>query len=604
MRLIAAWSDQDFEEGVEYELAGTACETVVGRGRAHYPARVQSLFPADALLQRCGAQGYFAESVFDRAGNALGHFGVISDKPLQIDPSWDRLFWLLQVRATGELTRRRQEERLSYLLHHDTLTGLPNRLLFLDRLNQALTRANWNHVLVSVMLCELDRFKLVSDALTPTVADHLLQSVTERLDACVRAGDTVARLGTKEFGLLLVDLASSDHISPIARKLLRAFSEPFLIDGQVITLGANIGVSVYPGDGEDAETVLRCAEAATFRAGGQGGSDYRFYTGAMNVKAAERLRLEQDLRRALEQHEFLLHYQPLVDLVSRRTTGFEALLRWQDPERGLVSPADFIPLLEETGLIVPVGEWVLRTACAEKETWRRAGLTIPRLSVNLSGRQLNDPDLIATVRRVIEETRIDPRTLELEITESTIQNAEVAAGILRDLSAMGLTLAIDDFGTGYSSLSYLKRLPGRHAQDRPVVRAGHHHRSQRRRDREGDHRHGAQPPDAGDRRRRRDAASSSRSSRPKRATRSRAICSAGPSRPARWARSCGESRRSPPPSLASPSPRPRRSRRAPAPSRRRSRSVGAARRSPGGRPWSGGAPRGHAGAARSGSRGC
>jgi diguanylate cyclase (GGDEF)-like protein len=355
--------------------------------------------------------------------------------------------------------RRRQEERLSYLLHHDTLTGLPNRLLFLDRLNQALTRANWNRVQVAVMICELDRFKLVSDALAQPLADGLLRGVTERLQACVRDGDTVARLGGKEFGLLLVDLASSDHISPIARKVLNAFSEPLLVDGQRIALGANIGVSVYPGDGEDAETVLRSAEAATFRAGSEGRNDYRFYTRAMNLKAAERLRLEQGMRRALERQEFLLYYQPLVDLVSGRTTGLEALLRWQDPERGLVAPGEFIPLLEETGLIVPVGEWVLRTACAEKESWRRAGIAIPRLSVNLSGRQLTDPDLLATVKRVIEETRIDPRTLELELTESTIQNAEAAASILKDLSAMGLTLAIDDFGTGYSSLSYLKAFP-------------------------------------------------------------------------------------------------------------------------------------------------
>lgn len=459
VRLIALWSDQDYEEGIEYDLAGTACESVVARGRAYYPAGVQSLFPDDKLLRKHGIEGYFGEPIFDRASKPLGHFGVMSDKPLQIDASWDRLLWLLQARAAGELTRRRQEERLSYLLHHDTLTGLPNRLLFLDRLNQALTRANWNRVLVSVMLCELDRFKMVSDALSQPVADQLLQSVTERLQACVRDGDTVARLGSKEFGLLLVDLAAADHVSPIARKLVRTFTDPFLVDGQRIVLGANIGVSVYPGDGEDAETVLRCAEAATFRAASEGRNDYRFYTGAMNLKAAERLRLEQALRRALERREFLLHYQPLVDLVSGRTTGLEALLRWQHPERGLVSPGEFIPALEESGLIVPVGEWVLQAACTEKETWRRAGLEIPRLSVNLSGRQLNDPGLIAAVSRVIEETRIDPHTLELEITESMIQNAEEAAGILKDLSAMGLTLAIDDFGTGYSSLSYLKAFP-------------------------------------------------------------------------------------------------------------------------------------------------
>jgi diguanylate cyclase (GGDEF)-like protein len=459
VRLIAVWSDQDFEEGIEYDLAGTPCETVVGKSRAHYPTGVPSLFPRDEWMKRHGMESYFAEPIFDRAGNALGHFGMMSDKPLYVDPSWDRLLWLFQVRATGELIRRRQEERLSYLLHHDTLTGLPNRMLFLDRLTQALTRANWKRVIVSVMLCDLDRFKLVSDALSQPVADALLQSVGERLATCVRDGDTVARLGSKEFGLLLVDVAAPEHITPIARKVLKTFEPPFLVEGQRISLGANVGISVYPGDGEDAESLLRCAEAATFRATSARHDEYRFYTGAMNAKAASRLRLEEDLRRALERREFLLHYQPLVDLVSGRTTGLEALLRWQTSDRGLVGPSEFIPALEETGLIVAVGEWVLRTACIEKEAWRRAGMAFPRLSVNLSGRQLNDPSLIGTVGRVIEETRIDPQSLELEITESMIQNADVAAGILKDLRAMGVTLAIDDFGTGYSSLSYLKAFP-------------------------------------------------------------------------------------------------------------------------------------------------
>ncbi len=459
VRLVAAWSDENLVEGIEYDLAGTPCETVVGKGRAYYATQVQSLFPRDQWLHRHAMQGYFAEPIFDRAGNPLGHFGLISDKPLHIDPTWDRLFWLLQMRAAGELTRRRQEQRVSYLLQHDMLTSLPNRTLFLDRLNQALTRANRQRVLVSVMLCELDRYKLVSDALTQPIADQLLQAISERLSGCVRDGDTVARLGSKEFGLLLVDVAALDHISPIASKVLQSFAEPYTVEGQRISLGANIGISVYPDDGEDAETILRCAEAATFRASSEGRSDYRFYTGAMNVKAAERLHLEQSLRQAIERQEFLLYYQPLVDRVSGRPTGLEALIRWQNPERGLVGPGEFIPALEDTGLIVPVGEWVLRTACAEKEAWRRAGIDIPRLSVNLSGRQLNDPSLIGSVRRAIEDTHIDPRTLELEITESMIQNADVAADILRDLSAMGVTLAIDDFGTGYSSLSYLKAFP-------------------------------------------------------------------------------------------------------------------------------------------------
>jgi diguanylate cyclase (GGDEF)-like protein len=261
-------------------------------------------------------EGYFAEPIFDRAGNPLGHFGLMSDKPLHVDPSWDRLLWLFQVRATGELARRRQEERLSYLLHHDTLTGLPNRTLFLDRLNQALTRANWQRVIVSVMLCDLDRFKLVSDALSQPVADALLQSVGQRLQTCVRDGDSVARLGSKEFGLLLVDIAEPEHISPIARKVLKIFAEPFVVEGQRISLGANIGISVYPGDG-GTPGVLRCAEAATFRTAG-GRDEYRY--GCHEREAASRLRLEGPAPRA-RAARFLLHYRPLVDLVTAARTS-------------------------------------------------------------------------------------------------------------------------------------------------------------------------------------------------------------------------------------------------------------------------------------------
>ncbi|HEY6553290.1 MAG TPA: EAL domain-containing protein, partial [Vicinamibacteria bacterium] len=456
---IAAWRDGEYEQGVEFALAGTPDESVVAGARAYVPDGLGALFPRDARLAEMGLVSFFAEPLFDREGKPVGHFGMMHDKPLRLDAAGEALVRIFSARAVAEVERRRAETRLSHLANHDQVTDLPSRALFIDRLNQSLARANWHNVLVAVLRVDMERFKVINDTVGQAVGDHLMQLLAMRLRSCVRDGDTVARLGVEEFAVILVEVRSPDDVAPIARKIQAAFGPPFHVKGHEFVMTTAIGIAIYPPDGEDAETLIRSAEAATHSARRQGLNEYQFYAASMNAKAAERLRLEADLRKAIDRGEFEVHYQPQIDLRQRRLTGVEALIRWRHPELGLVSPTEFISLLEETGLILPVGEWVLRQACGQKKAWRDEGLAVARMSVNLSSRQLNDPSLVATVSRILGETALDPSDLELEITEGMIEDADQALKILHGLSAMGVTLAIDDFGMGYSSLAHLKRFP-------------------------------------------------------------------------------------------------------------------------------------------------
>ena len=458
-RLIAAWKDGEYEQGVEFPLAGTPDEGVVGGARAYIPDGLRDLFPRDARLAEMDLVSFFGEPLLDREGNPVGHFGMMHDKPLRLDPAAEALVRIFSARAVAELERRREETKLSHLANHDQVTDLPSRALFIDRLNQSLARANWHNVLVAVLRVDMERFKVINDTVGQAVGDLLMQLIAFRLRSCVRDGDTVARLGVEEFAVILVEVKSPDDVAPIARKIQAAFGPAFRVQGHEFVMTTAIGIALYPPDGEDAETLIRSAEAATHSARRQGLNEYQFYAASMNAKAAERLRLETDLRRAIERGEFEVHYQPQIDLWQRRLTGVEALIRWRHPELGLVSPTEFISLLEETGLILPVGEWVLRQACGQKKAWRDQGLAVARMSVNLSSRQLNDPNLVATVRRILGESELEPTDLELEITEGMIEDADQALKVLQGLSAMGVTLAIDDFGMGYSSLAHLKRFP-------------------------------------------------------------------------------------------------------------------------------------------------
>ena len=362
--------------------------------------------------------------------------------------------------STGkDITERMQaQERLQHIAHHDALTGLPNRVLLLDRLDQALARAHWQHRVVGVMFLDLDRFKNVNDTLGHHVGDALLKAMAARLQGCVREGDSIARLGGDEFAVLLDDVAHAEDISIVAGKILGAFALPFSIQSHELFITASIGISMYPTDGTVSATLLKNADAAMYRAKDLGKNNYQFYSADMSTAAFERLTLESSLRRALERHEFVLHYQPQIDLASGQIVGVEALLRWQHPDFGLVAPTQFISVAEETGAIVPIGEWVARSAMQQVMRWRKAGFPHLRVAVNVSSRQFNEPKFLETVGYLLEETGLPPDALELEITESVImKNADVTIERLQALHAMGVRFAIDDFGTGYSSLSYLRR---------------------------------------------------------------------------------------------------------------------------------------------------
>jgi len=356
--------------------------------------------------------------------------------------------------------RMRLQERLHYLAHHDELTTLPNRAMFIDRLEQALHHAKRHQRALAVMFLDLDRFKNINDTLGHDLGDALLQDFAQRLCHCLREGDTVARLGGDEFTILLEDMADVSDTTSLAEKILGALSAPFILDSQELFVTTSIGISVYPDDGHDVRTLLKNADTAMYRAKDLGRDNCKFYSAEMSTLTHTRLTLETQLRRALERNEFKLHYQPQIDSTSGAIIGAEALLRWHHPERGLISPADFIPLLEDTGMIIPVGEWVLRTACKQASMWQDSGIPPICMSVNLSTRQLDTPDFAAFVSQALRDTGLGPEYLELEITESMlIQNAEKTIEIMRAIKETGVSFAMDDFGTGYSSLSYLKRFP-------------------------------------------------------------------------------------------------------------------------------------------------
>lgn len=364
------------------------------------------------------------------------------------------------------------QARISYLASYDSLTGLANRRLFRDQIERAIGAAKMRGHLVGVLFMDLDRFKRVNDTLGHGAGDKLLQVVAERLRAHVRGSDLVgraetdeiapaiSRLGGDEFTVLLSKLAAPEDAGDVARRILRAIPEAIALDGHTVSLSASIGIAVYPVDGEDVETLVKHADAAMYSAKEKGRDNFQFFSRRINATALRKLALETHLRAALERDELRLHYQPRMDLHSGRIAAVEALLRWTHPELGVVSPREFIPLSEETGLITPIGEWVLRTACLQARKWQETGVGAISISVNVSPRQFAENDLRDVVGRVLRDTGVDPKLIELELTERLLlQDNEETALVLRDLRAMGVAIALDDFGTGYSSLSYLARFP-------------------------------------------------------------------------------------------------------------------------------------------------
>lgn len=361
---------------------------------------------------------------------------------------------------SAEAQLREHRERLYHLVHHDALTNLPNRMLLQDRLARMTMKAKRNNTYVAVMFLDLDRFKKVNETLGHDIGDKLLLGVAKRLENCVRKSDTVARLGGDEFAILLDDLRDVKFVAVVARKILQALSKPIMVEEYELYATSSIGISLYPDDSEDLDVLLRCADTALYRAKDAGKNNYQYYTADMNTRAFEFLLMESGLRKAIDNNELVVFYQPLIDLENNKLIGMEALLRWRHPEKGMISPGDFIPLAEETGLIEPIGEWVLRAACAQNKQWQDAGYPPVKVSVNMSARQFSKKNIAEMIGDILEETGLSPEHLGIEITESVImQDVKSTISKLKQLHKMGVSLSIDDFGTGYSSLSYLKLFP-------------------------------------------------------------------------------------------------------------------------------------------------
>ncbi|MEW7995183.1 MAG: EAL domain-containing protein [gamma proteobacterium symbiont of Clathrolucina costata] len=378
------------------------------------------------------------------------------------------------------------QDQINFLAHHDALTRLPNRALFRERFDHALMHARRENASIALLFLDLDRFKTVNDTLGHPVGDQVLLEVSKRMNQIIRASDTLARLGGDEFVLLLEEQTDAQHAAVVARKLIDLFSRPMIIGEHELVVTASIGITLYPNDGDDPDKLIRHADRAMYEAKQQGRNTYRFFTQALTEGALERLMMENDLRRAVARNELILHYQPIVNLETRKLQGIEALVRWQHPEQGLIAPGLFIELAEEIGIIGEIGQWVLRAACSQLARWDRDGFKVPRISVNLSVQQIDREGLITMVSEELNSSGLSPERLELEVTESMlIRNPELSRTVLSELRTLGVKFAIDDFGTGYSSLAYLKLLPldhlkidqsfvrdiGKDANDEAIVRA-------------------------------------------------------------------------------------------------------------------------------------
>jgi len=360
-----------------------------------------------------------------------------------------------------DITERKDaEQRLAFLAHHDSLTSLPNRTLLVDRLTQAVTFARRNKRLAAVLFLDLDNFKNINDTLGHVTGDNLLRAVGQRLRSIVRAGDIVARPAGDEFIIVLTDVARIDVVAKLTQKVIGAFSKPFAVEDGELFVNTSIGVSIYPFDGEDVEALIRNADTAMYQAKDRGRNNFQLYTPNMHAAALHRLGLESDLRRALAKGELLLHYQPIVNIASGAVIAAEALVRWRHPTRGLLQPADFIAVAEQTGLLVPIGEWVLRTACRPAQTWKLGTGGRIRLSVNLSARQFAQPKLLGTVADALRDSLLQPADLELELGEGAIsKDPDNSQRMIGGLKNLGVRVALADFGSGHNSLEHVKQYP-------------------------------------------------------------------------------------------------------------------------------------------------
>lgn len=438
------------------EMSGYRSEEIIGKN-----PRVLASGKHDREFYRImwddlNAHGYWQGEIWDRHKNG------------RVYPKWMSITAVRDVQGTvtnyvaiaRDITEQAEAEKnIHFLAYFDVLTGLPNRTLLRDRLGQMIAVSHREQNKFALLFMDLDRFKYINDSMGHSVGDRLLQDVALRIQQNIREEDTVARLGGDEFIVLLRD-TDVEGASVVSRKLLDALAAPYDLEGHTISTQASIGISIYPDHAQDADTLIKNADMAMYRAKEEGRNNYQFFRPEMNFRVDLLFSMEKDLRMALERGEFLLHYQPQADLTTGKLCGIEALLRWNHPEKGPISPGEFIPVAEETGQIVPIGTWVLRTACAQMVEWRKSGMTDISIAVNLSIRQLRQPMLAEQVKAILEEFRLEPRYLELEITEGIMMgDNQIAMNFLSEMHELGVQLSIDDFGTGFSSLNYLKRLP-------------------------------------------------------------------------------------------------------------------------------------------------
>ena len=464
VEIQAMWDGKSITRGYVYDLEGTPCADVV-QGRANLIRKgVAERYPDDSALREWGIESYFGSRLKGLQNEVIGLIVIMDTRPLEL-PSWKRyLLRVFAARIGGELQRRRAEEDVYRLAHYDILTGLPNRLLFHDRLEQAMVHALRNDQCLALLFIDLDRFKHVNDTLGHAGGDLLLREVAGRLTALLRRSDTVALLGGDEFTILMTDFDSESAMLKIAAELshriIEELGEPFLIDNAEMFISASVGITCFPADGVNIDYLVRNADLAMYKAKEQGRNCFEFYRPEFNEVAERRGRMETELRAAIGAGEMQLHYQPIVDVEAGTVVGLEALVRWLHPQQGLVLPDDFVGLAEESGLMLPLGERVIDTACRQLGAWRRAGVEVGWLSINLSLRQLTRGNLLEVLEAARKRYGVAAGQLVLEITETTfMQDPENTLPLLQQFRELGYGMAMDDFGAGYSSFGPLRKMP-------------------------------------------------------------------------------------------------------------------------------------------------
>lgn len=459
---LAFWCKEDFGENFEYAIANTPCEQVIAGISCHYPRKLRTFFPLDHDLAKLNAESYVGVPLVNSSGTILGHLVVIDERPIEDGSTELSILKIFAARATAELERQKAERQLAYDALYDRLTDLPNRNLLSNHLNRALEKYRRDpNRKFAVFFLDLNRFKYVNDSLGHKSGDLLLVGIAQRLKTCLRASDILARLGGDEFAILLEDIQTLCEATKLAERIQQSLKSPFHLGIHEVFTSVSIGIAFSEPDINSSEDLLRNADIAMYKAKALGITNYELFDESLHTQVANRLSLETDFHHSLDRGEFRLHYQPIVSLVDGRVAGFEALSRWKHPQRGYVSPGEFITLAEETGMIIPLGWWVLQEVCYQLKEWQlqfnNPNLTI---AVNISQKQFSQPNLIDSLIQILQTTGLEPQSLQLEITESLLmQDVKITMETLRQLKVLGCGLHLDDFGTGYSSLSYLHSLP-------------------------------------------------------------------------------------------------------------------------------------------------